>query len=320
MDGMAQSPAHAKPARKNHLWVLFAIAFPAAVEVWASWVGVGSRSGFPVIRLPFGGPAFSTGFSLAVGMEAYWGYALYVWLAAGAGPRSRKFAMQSAIGAFMLSLLGQIAYHLMLAEHVAATPVIVVVFVAALPVTLLALVAFLIHLMHADGRDAEESARRAALEAERTASEDAAADERTALRAELDTAREASRAELDALRAELETAVSARAEVEQRAAEALAKVEVLTRKLARISGRKPARKSPPKKTATSTPEATASSPPEVQVPEDVDTQAAALEILAQEPDISGSALGRRLGKSERYGCMLKNQLTGSVAGPDSGSA
>ena len=279
MDDMPPA-AHAKPARKNHLWVLFAIAFPAAVEVWASWVGVGSRSGFPVIRLPFGLPEFSTGFSLAVGMEAYWGYALYVWLAAGAGPRSRKFAMQSAIGAFTLSLLGQIAYHLMLAEHVAATPVIVVVFVAALPVTLLALVAFLIHLMHADGRDAENAERLAAAEAERIAAETSAADERTALRAELEAARET----LAAVEAE-------RNEAKREAAEAAAKTETLTRKLAAIS----ARKAPAKKPANSR---------ETKVPNDVDAQAEALAILAAEPDIKGAKLGPRVGKSERWGQLF----------------
>lgn len=50
------------------------------------------------------------------------------------------------------------------------------------------------------------------------------------------------------------------------------------------------------------------------VPEDVDTQAAALEILAAEPDISGAQLGLRLGKTERYGQMLKKNLASASAG------
>jgi hypothetical protein len=45
----------------------------------------------------------------------------------------------------------------------------------------------------------------------------------------------------------------------------------------------------------------------------------ALEILAAEPDISGAQLGLRLGKTERYGQMLKKQLTRSAAGQEAGS-
>lgn len=49
------------------------------------------------------------------------------------------------------------------------------------------------------------------------------------------------------------------------------------------------------------------------VPADVDTQAEALRILADEPGISGGELGRRLGVSESYGCRLKRDLTRSAA-------
>ena len=302
MDDVAQTPAHAKPARRNHLWVLFAIAFPAAVEVWASWVGVGSRSGFPVIRLPFGLPAFSTGFSLAVGMEAYWGYALYVWLAAGAGPRSRKFAMQSAIGAFMLSLLGQVAHHLMLAEHVAATPVIVVVFVAALPVTLLALVAFLIHLMHADRSDAEETAeheRAAAADAQREAVETSELD---ALRAELAGAQEA-----------LATAQADRADAQRSAQEATAKAEVMERKVAAARAR-----SARTEKGANAPRGQRADTRATEIPNDVDAQAEALSILAAEPGISGAKLGPRVGMSARWGQLFLKGLTTASApkGPD----
>jgi predicted GIY-YIG superfamily endonuclease len=47
-----------------------------------------------------------------------------------------------------------------------------------------------------------------------------------------------------------------------------------------------------------------------------ETEAQALKLLADEPDISGGELGRRLGKSESYGCRLKKNLAGSMAGPD----
>ena len=53
------------------------------------------------------------------------------------------------------------------------------------------------------------------------------------------------------------------------------------------------------------------------VPKDVETQAEALRILADHPDIDGSELGRRLGKTPGYGRTLKRKLAGSVAGPDS---
>lgn len=316
MDGMPTTPAHAKPvSRRNHLWVLFAIALPAAVEVWASWVGVGSRSGFPVIRLPFGLLTFSTGFSLAVGMEAYWGYALFVWLAAAPGPRSRKFAMASAVGAFALSLLGQIAYHLMLAEHVTATPVLVVIFVAALPVTLLGLVAFLIHLMHADRRTAEESEREAVLAAERIAAEAVAADERTALRAELEAAREA----LAPLEAE-------RDEAWRQAAEIAAKAEILERKLAaqKANGRRAKTANAPanagrRKTANASANGAANAPAQTQIPDDVDARTEALGIYLANPEISGKDLGEAVGLGARWGQLRRAEFaaaTPSRQGPE----
>jgi len=48
---------------------------------------------------------------------------------------------------------------------------------------------------------------------------------------------------------------------------------------------------------------------EVRMPADVDTQLAALEILAAEPGISGRQLGTRLGMDPSYGCRLKKKLT-----------
>ena len=296
--------AHAKPVPKHdHLWVLAVVAAAVLAEVWASWVGIGAMSGFPRID------DVPTDWVLAVAVEAYWGYALFAWLAAAPGPRSRTMAMWSCAVVFALSLVSQVSYHELTAPA-GATPGrrFVIGFASALPVVILGLIAILVHLRHVDRAEAAEAAEReraAAASAQREAAE---VSELDALRAEFATAQEA-----------LETAQAERVEAEAKTAEVLAKVEVLTRKLARTSGQKQTRKSSPK-TAASTQNKTAASTPEVQVPEDVDTQAAALEILAGEPGISGSELGRRLGKSERYGCMLKNQLTGSIAGPDSGGA
>lgn len=56
----------------------------------------------------------------------------------------------------------------------------------------------------------------------------------------------------------------------------------------------------------------ASAAPEAVVPDDVDTQAEALKILADEPDISGSELGRRLGKTPGYGRTLMRRLAPSA--------
>jgi hypothetical protein len=60
----------------------------------------------------------------------------------------------------------------------------------------------------------------------------------------------------------------------------------------------------------------AGSGPKTGVPSDVDTQLEALRILDEEPGISGGELGRRLSKSESYGCRLKNRLAGHMAGPE----
>lgn len=288
--------------RRDHLWVVGIIAACALLEVWASWLGIGSVSGFPKLG------RMTTGWILPVSTEAYWGYALYAWLAASSGPRSRRFAMWTAVIVFTLSMLGQEAGHLLSASRQTA-PWYVQALATALPLIALGLIAILVHLRQLDREEARTAARKAA-EAERLAAmERAEADERTALREQVDeltAALSASSGDLAAARQETEAA--------------LAKVEVLTRKLAGTSGAKGTRKRrpvpPPKRGAVSGPEATPISGPETPPADDVDTQAAALEILASEPGISGSELGRRLGKTERYGCMLKKQLSASGAAPE----
>ena len=70
------------------------------------------------------------------------------------------------------------------------------------------------------------------------------------------------------------------------------------------AARQPARKRPAK------------AAPVPAVPKDVETQAEALRILSDDPDIDGSELGRRLGKTPGYGRTLKRKLAPSVAGPD----
>ena len=232
---------HAKP--KDHLWVLLVIAACALIETFPSWVGIGAVSGFP----KFG--SMPTDWTLAVTQEAYWGYALYGGIVAPAGPRSRAFALWSAAGVFVLSLMGQASYHLMAAMHRTAPPQWVVVFVAALPVIVLALAVILIHLRHADRANAAEAERvrleaeqrdtRAQAEAARLAQEEAAAaDERTALRAQLAEALGAVEPLREQLEAEREESAVKLRDTQEALEEALRRAEALTQKLAGLSAQK----------------------------------------------------------------------------------
>lgn len=291
-DGMTMDSMHAKP--KDHLWVLVIIAGCALIETFPSWVGIGAVSGFPRFgRMP-------TDWTLAVTSEAYWGYALYAGIVAVAGPRSRAFALWSAAAVFVLSLMGQASYHLMAAAHRTAPPQWVVVFVAALPVIVLALIAVLVHLRHIDRAEAgrAEDERQAAVRAAAEAA--AAADERTALREHA-----------EAQRAALAAAQSERDEAQQQTAELQAKVDALTRKLAASAVSKGTRKPPAKR---------GSAIPATRVPRNVDVQAEALAIIAAEPDITGEELAARVGRSERWGQTFKKNLAAAApADPQSRS-
>ena len=294
MTGMAD---HAKQApRRDHLWVLVIIAGCALLEVWASWVTIGSLSNFPKIG------KLSTDWTLAVTTEAYWGYALYSWLAGAPGPRSRRFAMWSAAVVFILSLTGQGAAHLVRPGQ--QPPPALVVFITALPVIVLALIAILVHLRQADREEAAE-AERIAAEAERqAAAERAENDERAALQAEV---------------AKLTEAVSAaqkdRAEARAEAQKLAVKVEALTRKLAGNGSRKPAgnttrkrggndARKPAGSAAASTPETTPGSGPETA--SDLDREALVLKYLSEGK--SASAAGRLAGLSDSRGRQIAREL------------
>src|SRR5262249_18944052 len=119
-------------------WPLFLIAAPAAVAVWSGWVGLGELCGFGIIRpLPGIMDRFhlNTAITLPIGVEAYAAFALGAWLAPLEVPqRARRFARRSAIGALVLGMTGQVAYHLLAAAHAAMAPIPVVVLVSCLPV------------------------------------------------------------------------------------------------------------------------------------------------------------------------------------------
>jgi hypothetical protein len=303
MTDVTISPAHAKPvSRRDHLWVLAIVAAFALYDVWGAWTNLGNKSGF----------AHGTGWTLTVIVEAYWGYALFAWLAAAPGKRSRRFAMFSAAGVFILSLIGQGASHL--AAH-SMPPSAVVVFVATLPVTVLALLAVLVHLRHLDRAEAEavaEEAARVTADAERAA---VAADERVALRAQVDALEAEMGAQLEALRNEVSAAETARGDAQQEAELATAKAERLTRKLAAISGSGRGRNG-----RTKTPANGGRKGADTQVPKDVDARAEALALLSENPAISGAKLGEAVGKSERWGQLLKSELATVPADPNEGAA
>jgi hypothetical protein len=322
--------AEEAPVRRDHLWVLVVIAAAALAEVWGSWVGIGSISGFPVLlgRIP-------TDWVLALVMEGYWAYGLYAWLAASPGPRSRSFAMWSCGAVFILSLVGQVTYHEMTVPP--DTPIgrrAVVGFVTVLPVTGLALIAVLIHLRHADREetaakalkrlDAERRAAEAAARAERqAAAERAEADERTHLRAELDRVSAAAEDSLSDLRAELtgelDAARTARADAEaalgsaQSQAETLArKLEAAERKLSRAAGGSGSRKQngtgSRKPAAVPAPAAAEGTPQTVpEAPPDLDAESAVLWYVDQ--GLSASAAGVAAGLSDSRGRQIVRKLT-----------
>jgi len=163
-------------------------------------------------------------------------------------------------------------------------------------------------------RHGEKAAAAAAVELARAEGARAVADAReaagkaAAAEAELAAFRDQSQAELSAVQAEL-TAATARAS-------------------ALNDALKSRRGSPPKRTRSSPPNRRAGSPVNPRagspvnsdasspLPGDVDTQAAALSILAEKPGISGAELGAHLGVSKSYGCRLKRELAESVVGPD----
>ena len=300
MTDMTAAPAHAKPGpRRDHLWVLVIIAACCLVKVWPSWVGIGAEAAFPKLG------KMATDWTLAVVVEAYWAYAVYAWLAAPAGRRSRRFAVGSAVGVFALSLIAQST-----APVLADTAVKVLA--NALPVTILMLVAVLVHLRRADRAEAEEAERQSELDAAEARRQAAESSELAGLRAEL----EAARTTLEPVQADL---VTARTEMSRLAARA----ETLERKLATATGRKQPRKpagvtgrKPAAATARKQEPATApATAPEAE--SDVDREALVLKYLAD--GHSASEAGRLAGLTDSRGRQIARKLaTAAPKGPDAG--
>jgi len=118
--------------------------------VWSGWVGLGQLVGFGIVH-PLPGiwdtAQINTAITLPVGVEAYAMYALSV--ATGSTPitrTARRFAWTSSVAALLLGMVGQVAYHLMNANHVTAAPWPIVAGVSCLPVLVLGVASVLWHL------------------------------------------------------------------------------------------------------------------------------------------------------------------------------
>ena len=146
------NPALAAPRRGLTRWPLFLIGSPAVVAVWSGWVGLGGLCGFGVIH-PLPGIAdgfhLNTAITLPVGVEAYGAYALGAWLTPGTPGQARQFARNSAIGALLLGMAGQVIYHVLAAARATRAPWPVVMLVSCIPVVTLGFGSALTHLRRA---------------------------------------------------------------------------------------------------------------------------------------------------------------------------
>lgn len=151
---VTEAPA-VKPRRPIVTWPVLIVAAGAFVAIWAGWVGIGKLTGFGDVNLLPGlvddgsWTTVNTAITLPLGMEAYSAYAFYVLLHRSAPARARRFAAWSSLGAVVLGMAGQTAYHLMIATHTAAAPWQITTVVSCLPVAVFGLAAALVHMVRA---------------------------------------------------------------------------------------------------------------------------------------------------------------------------
>jgi hypothetical protein len=135
--------------KKRRKWPLLVMGAGASVTLWSGWVGLGKFTGFGEVHpLPGIWDSFhlNTAITLPVGMEAYAAYGVGVWLDRDNPARARRFACWSSIAALMLGMVGQVAYHELVAHQQRAAPGWLVAAVACLPVVVVAMAAILHHL------------------------------------------------------------------------------------------------------------------------------------------------------------------------------
>ncbi len=138
------------PDGRRRRWPLLVIGASAGTAVWSGWVGLGQLVGFGIVH-PLPGiwdtATLNTAITLPVGVEAYAMFALSV--ATGSTPitrTARRFAWTSSVASLALGMVGQVAYHLMNANHVTAAPWPIVAGVSCLPVLVLGVASVLWHL------------------------------------------------------------------------------------------------------------------------------------------------------------------------------
>lgn len=139
-----------KAAKRPGVWPLVLLVLPAFVSLWSGWVGLGELTGFGVVHpLPGILPNFSlnTAITLPIGVEAYAGYAMRIWLSAAVSARTRLYAGWSVLGAFIVGAAGQIAYHLMTASGMTKAPWQITICVAVLPLLVAFAGGLLAHLV-----------------------------------------------------------------------------------------------------------------------------------------------------------------------------
>lgn len=154
MTPVEQNP-ESTPARRTRplpRWPGYAIMFPAAVAIWAGWVGLGQMTGFGVIQLFPGVPyleqlRINTSITLPIGMEAYAAFAMTIWLSTGIGQRLRDYARISALAAGGAGLVGQIGFHLMSAAGWQTAPWPIITLVSCVPVIVAMVAGGLLHLI-----------------------------------------------------------------------------------------------------------------------------------------------------------------------------
>ena len=162
-DRSASVSGHQRPLRS---WPLLVLAAPAAVAVWSGWVGIGQMTGFGEIRpLPgiWDSLHVDTAVTLPIGVEAYAAFALRAWLTRNpaVSDRTRRFARWSAIGALVLGMAGQVAYHLLTQAGVTRAPWEVTTVVSCLPVAVLGMGSALAHLVRSDASSTDAQSKAA---------------------------------------------------------------------------------------------------------------------------------------------------------------
>lgn len=145
--------ASSRPARRVVVWPLLVIACSPFIAIWGGWVGLGKMTGFGLVNLlpgivvESGWATLDTAITLPLGMEAYSAYAFYVLLHPNVPRQARRFAAWTALGAVVLGMAGQTAYHLMTAAGMVAAPWWITTLVSCLPVAVFGLAAALVHMV-----------------------------------------------------------------------------------------------------------------------------------------------------------------------------